>query len=213
MQASTTCITLSLLDISHLEYTLVHAIVEVDGKKMETWLCQSYDFKEMWESKLPLEDYYAMEREMGESPLDFCRKMSWEKNIYDMLMIDFLISNRDRHGANIEVLINRRKKKIPMAPIFDHGLSFVCRCHNAEELQKFDVMKDLRVQSFVGSNSAFENLKMIPKEYLKKKRAIMKEDRFFLFEGLDKIIDVRYLDKIWEMIERRWNYLEDFRNS
>ncbi len=41
--------------------------------------------------------------------------------IYDMLFIDFLILNRDRRGANIEVLLNNRDGSVRIAPLSDQG--------------------------------------------------------------------------------------------
>lgn len=61
-------------------------------------MCRSYDFKEPGESKIPLEDYYDMEKNVNESPLEFCKRMNWDDYIYSMIVVDFLISNRDRHG-------------------------------------------------------------------------------------------------------------------
>ena len=48
--------------------------------------------------------------------------MGWEDYIYQMLVVDYLILNQDRHGANIEVLRNSRKKTVRLAPLFAHGL-------------------------------------------------------------------------------------------
>ena len=59
-----------------------------------------------------------------------------------MLTIDYLILNRDRHGANIEILQNPKKHTIRPAPLFDHGLSLVFSCRTESELKKFDVMGD-----------------------------------------------------------------------
>ena len=42
------------------------------------------------------------------------------------ILTAYLILNRDRHGANIEVLRNSRKKTVRLAPLFDHGLSLLC---------------------------------------------------------------------------------------
>ncbi len=50
--------------------------------------------------------------------------------IYIMLVVDFVILNRDRHGANIEVLRNSRDKTLRLAPLFDHGLSLLFNCTN-----------------------------------------------------------------------------------
>ena len=99
---------LNILGIEHLNYILVHALVNVDGKDFETYLCKSEDFKKAGESKISFEDYYAMEKEGNESPMVFCKRKGWEKNVYEMLLTDYLVLNRDRHGANIEVLRNHR---------------------------------------------------------------------------------------------------------
>lgn len=45
-----------------------------------------------------------------------------------MFLFDYLICNRDRHGANIEVL--QKGENYRLAPIFDNGLSFLFSCYN-----------------------------------------------------------------------------------
>ena len=115
---------MDILGIEHLQYRLIHASVFIDDKKIETYLCESDDFKERNEAKVALEDFYVAEKYEKESPIDFCKRMGWEEYIYGMLVVDFLILNRDRHGANIEVLRDRKTKSLRLAPLFDHGLSF-----------------------------------------------------------------------------------------
>lgn len=204
---------LTILSIPHLTYRLLHADVLVEGKEYVTYLCESDDFKSDNESKVALEDYFAMERRENESPFDFCLRMGWEEEIYAMLVIDFLILNRDRHGANTEVLLDRKKQTIRQAPLFDHGLSFVCRCQRAEELETFDVMSDLKVQAFVGSRSTFENIRLVPKSFLKGLPSITDRDLDKVFAGLEGILEAAWFDKIREMISRRWSYIDSLRNS
>ncbi len=204
---------LSLFKIPHLSYRLLHALVCVDGVDYETYLCESDDFKRPGESKIALEDYYEMERREKEPAFDFCVRMGWEEQILSMLVIDYLILNRDRHGANLEVLIDRNHQTIRLAPLFDHGLSFVCRCLIEKELEDFDVMADLKVQAFIGGSSAADNLALVPKDYLKKLRPVTDQDFAGLFSGLDVVIGEPYLNKIREMIMRRWQFLDDLRNS
>ena len=199
---------LRLLGLPHLEYTLVHALVCVDDKEYETYLCESEDYKLPGETKLSLEDYYAMEKKAGEDPFSFCLRKGWADQIYGMLLIDYIVLNRDRHGANIEVLRSNRSRSERLAPLFDHGLSLVCRCHTVKDLEHFDVMEDKRVQSFIGSGSTLENLKLIPGSYL---TGLPKPDETGLaglFKGLDQILEPAFITTISHMIRERWCSLD-----
>ncbi len=204
---------MDVFGIEHLQYRLIHAGILINDNKIETYLCESDDFKERNEAKVALEDFYISEKKVNESPMDFCKRMGWEEYIYGMLVVDFLISNRDRHGANIEVLRDRKSKSLRLAPLFDQGLSFVCRCHSKEELKDFDVMKDQKVQAFIGGNSTFENIKLIPKRYLKTLSDISDPDINDITSGLEGIMEEDYINKIREMLQRRWKYLDDIRNQ
>lgn len=204
---------LNILGIEHLHYDLIHAEIDVDGQAMDTYLCASRDFKERGEHKIALDAYYQAERVNNETPLAFCIRNGWSEYIYRMLVVDFLILNRDRHGANIEVLRNAQKKTLRLAPIFDHGLSFLFNCYTEEDIERFDVMKDRMVQCFVGSRSVQENLHLIPKEKLPSLNALKESDRSTLLAGLENIIPTSLQDKIWSMIWQRWLYYEDFCNQ
>ena len=204
---------MDVFGIEHLQYRLIHASILINDNKIETYLCESDDFKERNEAKVALEDFYISEKNVNESPMDFCKRMGWEEYIYGMLVVDFLISNRDRHGANLEVLRDRKSKSLRLAPLFDQGLSFVCRCHSKEELKDFDVMKDQKVQAFIGGNSTFENIKLIPKRYLKTLPDISDPDINDITSGLEGIMEEDYINKIREMLQRRWKYLDDIRNQ
>ena len=200
---------LNILEIEHLHYDLIHADIDVDGKEMETYLCASKDFKAHGEHKVALDAYYQAEKLDGETPLQFCTRNGWSDFIYKMLVVDFLILNRDRHGANIEVLRNARKKSLRLAPIFDHGLSLLFNCHTEEEINQFDVMKDRAVQCFVGSRSAQQNLMLIPKDEILALNPLQHTHKAYLLEGLDGIIQQSLQNKIWDMIWQRWEYYEN----
>ena len=204
---------LTALGIEHLHYQLIHADVLVDGKVLDTWVCASENFREKGEDKQALDVYAGNERQDGESALDFCVRMGWGDYIWSMLVVDFLILNRDRHGANIEVLRNKKKKTVRLAPLFDHGLSLLCRCETPEAIEKYDVMADLPVQCYVGSRSAAENLKLIPADKRPALTPLKESDKTVLLEGLDGVIPRNLQEKIWEMIWKRWCYYEDFCHS
>lgn len=145
--------------------------------------------------------------------MQFCERNGWSEFIYQMLVVDYLILNRDRHGANIEVLRNSKKKTIRLAPLFDHGLSFLFRCETPEQISAFDVMADTKVQSYVASQSARENLNLIPYDHFPAFHPLKETDRAILMEGLDNAIPALLQDRIWEMIWRRWQVYEDLRNQ
>ena len=198
---------LTILGIPHLSYQLIHADVSVDGRTHEVYL------KAKSESKTALDAYKELEALPDESALDFCIRMGWEDYVYQMLIVDYLILNRDRHGANIEVLRNSRKKTIRLAPLFDHGLSLLCSCLDDAAAAAFDVMADKPCNNFIGSKSTWDNLRIIPKDKMPKLTPLHESDRRILMEGLDGVLSQTLQDKIWEMIWKRWCAYEDFRHS
>ena len=204
---------LTILGIPHLSYQLIHADILVDGKVYEVYLCASEDFKEKGESKIALDVYKERESYQTESALDFCIRMGWEEYIYQMLVVDYLILNRDRHGANIEVLRNSRKKTLHLAPLFDHGLSLLCRCMDDSQVDTFDVMEDKHCNNYIGSKSTWKNLSLIPADKMPTLKHLRESDREILMEGLDGIISGALQDKIWNMIWKRWCVYEDFCNA
>lgn len=204
---------LDILGIPHLHYQLIHADVSVSEKVYDVYLCASEDFKIRGESKLALDAYWESERQSGETPLAFCLRNGWDTYIYQMLVVDFLILNRDRHGANIEVLRNSRQKTIRLAPLFDHGLSLLFNCTGNESVSAYDVMEDKKVNNYIGSRSTWENLRLIPKEKLPQLNPLKETDKAILMEGLGGVITQALQDKIWEMLWKRWCAYEDFCNS
>lgn len=203
---------LSLLDIPHVSYRLIHADIMIDRKPIRTWLCASENFRQRGEKKIALDIYYELNKKPGETPLDFCLRYGWEEYIWQMLLVDYLILNRDRHGANMEVLENKNAfpARVRLAPLFDHGLSFFCRTPDEEALEKEDVLADKPVQSFVGSHSAWENLKLIPEEKRIVLPGLTQSDLDSLIDGLDGVLGRRWLERSVEMIEKRWKAYEDF---
>ena len=204
---------LTILDIPHLSYQLIHADIILDQKPVRTWLCASRNFRERGERKEALDSFYDSHKLPDESPLDFCIRNGWAEYIYQMLLVDYLILNRDRHGANIEVLINRYRKTVRLAPLFDHGVSFYCRIPDDAELAKEDPMADKPVQCFVGSRSARDNLLLIPRDQFPRIQPLKETDRSSLLDGLDEAVSKYRLDRTWEMIWRRWQAYEALRNQ
>lgn len=204
---------LNYLGIEHLDYDLVHAKVVVDDREHETYFSSSKDFKKLGDSKNTFETYYELEKLKGETVIEFCRRKGWKKKIDEMMLIDFLVLNRDRHGANIEVLKSREEKTVRLAPLFDQGLSLLFNCHNDKEIMDVDVLEDKPVQSFFGGNSTFENLKLMEKENLIPVPFFDENLHKKLYEGLETVVSSIWIDTTWKMLVERRGVYEDFRNS
>lgn len=195
---------LTILGVEHSEYQLIHADVEIEGKLYDTWLCASKDFKDRGETKSALDNYYQANRQENESHYEFCVNNGWQKYIDTMLVVDYLILNRDRHGANIEVLRNGRRHTIRIAPLFDHGLSFLCSCYNDEEIEKFDILADKPSQNFIGSRSTFDNLALVSDKKNVFQSVLRLQDKEALFADLEFALSNMHLEKIWDMLWARW---------
>ena len=90
-------------------------------------------------------------------------------------------------------------------------LSFFCRCENVESVEREDVMADKPVQCFVGSRSAWDNLRIIPLDKFPALTPLRESDLSSLTEGLEQAMDERWLARIREMVWRRWNACENLR--
>lgn len=200
---------LAILRVEHLDYELINAEIEIDGKNYHTYVCASYDFKDRGESKIALDDYYRVNAAQGELPYDFCVRMGWQDHIDTMLAVDYIILNRDRHGANIEVLRNARAHTLRIAPLFDHGLSLLFSCLTDDEAEKFDIMEDKRCQNFIGGYSCYGNLELIADRGKVFGGTLKETDRQILFKGLDDVISPVLAGKIWDMIFTRYKAYEN----
>lgn len=206
------------LNISHLHYDLLHANVRINDKIYETWLTRSSDFKKRGEHKLTFETYYEVKRNSGEDVWPFIVRNGLQEYFYRIFLLDYLICNRDRHGANIEVL--EKKGEYRLAPVFDNGLSLLFSCYNdGEAMEKFDFLKDGPVNNYVGSISLGENLRKIPKSMIEQIKTV-NLDETVLFRGMEQLrspenitaVPTQYWSCIKKMAEERWNHIEKIFN-
>ncbi|WP_165062669.1 type II toxin-antitoxin system HipA family toxin [Adlercreutzia sp. ZJ154] len=194
---------MELLGIPHLQYRLVHALVNVDGAQYETWLNRSRNYRASDERKLALDAFYDLTKKHGESPLELCDRYGWGEQIRQMMLVDFLIANRDRHGANIEVL-RSANGNMRLAPIFDSGLSLVFSCYNDEDkVAAVDPLNDVDANNFIGTRSLQENITRFASS-IKPPNTLTQQGKTFLFKGLNSAISQTHVDKIWEIIWTRW---------
>lgn len=200
---------LTILGVEHLSYELINADIEIEGNIYNTYLCASEDFKKRGESKIALDDYYRTNAKKGESHYDFCVREGWKEYIDRMIAVDYLILNRDRHGANIEVLRNSRAHTLRIAPLFDHGLSLLYSCMSDNDAEQFDIMQDKRCQNFIGGYSCYENLQLIKDKTKIFENKLQESDRDIIFEGMDNILSDIFINKIWNMMYERYKIYEN----
>ncbi len=200
---------MDILGIPHVEYKIIYAWVMIDGKEMKTWISVSTNFRRDNEEKLAYDMFYDLQKRDDESPLEFAIRNGWEIFIYQMMCVDYLIANRDRHGSNLEVLRNIEDGTIRLAPLFDQGVSLLFSSYGDEGLlDKTDVMQDFAVNNYIGSRSLEYNLSLIPDSVDLKINILKQEDKKYILEGIERILTQKHIDKIWEMVWKRWCHFE-----
>ena len=61
---------------------------------------------------------------MGKISMETVKNIpSIESGVVNMLFLDCLMSNRDRHGFNWKIMMNMDAEIVGLAPLFDHGMS------------------------------------------------------------------------------------------
>ncbi len=200
------------LHIPHLEYDLICADVKIDHQHYRTWLTRSADFKKAGEHKLAFETYYEINKNPDEDVWIFIERNQLTQYFYNIFILDYLICNRDRHGANIEVL--EKKGVYHMAPVFDNGLSLLFSCYNdGMAMENFDRLKDGPVNNFAGTMSLTENLKTVPKEMIAAVKTIdLGETIIFrgmetLRQSADTAVPRQYWNCVRDMIGERRDHI------
>ena len=85
------------------------------------------------------------------------------ENLRDMLILDFLTLNEDRHNHNIALLVDSRTKEVELAPIYDNGFSLLY-----DDSNRIDKFKDCSRNAVCNAplyNGVFSNLERLVKKY------------------------------------------------
>lgn len=201
------CIVSDLLDSLGLRHTPYYGLtsdIMLGDKQLRTFVCWSKDFKQPGDSKVSFDSYYELLHHSDESVIDFAKRIDIWHQMEEFLVVDFLIINRDRHGANIE-LLKHADGSIETAPMFDHGLSLLAPLQNrSESVPGFDAMLDREANNFIGEYSLLDNLSYLTRSI--KVNNITPSD---IVSRYSKYLPKVYIDKITEIIEKRYHYLEE----
>lgn len=199
-----------ILGIECVEYRLVPAMVRLNNTEFETVLCESEDYNLRNEGILVFEDLYSSRiRTKGNiSPLDFCREIGIDEDVYRMFVLDYLINNIDRHGRNVDILVDERGN-MRLAPLFDHGLSLFSSKGDADLVDSLDSDQTLS-NSFVGGANLRGNLSLIDTQITL--RELNMRHREAIFNGLDEYISSERIEFLWRCLCRRFEVLQDYIN-
>ena len=210
---------MNVLCVQHVPYRLIHAVVLVNGKQHETWLAESASFRSRGESKTALSRFYDFNHLEGEGRIEFCRRFGWEQDVWKMMLVDYLIANRDRHGGNLEVL-KSADGTVRLAPLFDNGLSLCFSTYSASALHAIDPLQDIVSNNYLGTRSLEENLaRFVPPDLpigrLKPQHenALLQGLAPALDHAVDGISGNGLAQFLWQMTWERWCAYESLRDS
>ena len=188
-----------LLGFDCVVYDLVYATVKIDSKEYTTWLCVSDNYKLPGDNRTTLE--FQMKRTGISDAYVCCSNLGLKSQINSMLLLDYIIDNRDRHAANIEILYNNGNLRL--APIFDCGSSLLApQQYNMELIKNFDYMHNGPVNNCLISvywNDVLCKLKnqiTVP---------FIDLDELFISD-LKYAVDEYIVDKELDMIKCRYDY-------
>ena len=98
--------------------------------------------------------------------------------------------------------------------LFGQGVSLLFSTYGKEQLlEKADVMKDFPVNNYIGAKPLERNLLFIPQNYNLKINPLKKEDREYIFDHIEEVLSEKHINKLWEMIWKRWSHFEQIRNK
>jgi len=198
---------LNKLGLNCINCALVLAKIKINNNIYTTYVSKSENYFKEYNSRTTLENLVDILRTKDNNIDVIINKLGISKQIKEIIIADFITIQRDRHGENIELL--EKDNKYTVAPMFDNGLSFLApypsKITNLNQIVNFEVMNDYPVNNYIGQRSLFGNLKYINKPIPINK--LKPEDRRSIFYNLANTLPKEYLDKIWEIILTRYDFL------
>ena len=200
----------NILGINTLVQVLKEVQVNVRGQRYTTYACKSDNYISREEKRSTFENFYITYRKQGEDIYKFIARCGLNNWFNIMFVLDYIIVNRDRHGANIEVLV-KPDRSLRLAPYFDNGLSFVCTITKdlpdyKDRVRNTNPFQDTPVNNYVGTRSLQSNLDLITEPVRLHK--LKKEHKRNIFYGMHKELGDIYIEKIWQIITYRYMFLK-----
>ena len=193
---------LQKLGFDCVKYIIVYAKVCINGKIFNTYVCKSENFFKGYDSRITLEEFQNLQN-CGVDQL--INKLGIQNDIRKMIIADFLILQRDRHGGNIDLL--EKNGKYRLSPLFDNGLGLLAPYPSSfnMDISKFDVLFDYPVNNYIGTRSLYSNLSYISLPLRVNK--LTRQDKSAIFYNLHDVLPTSYIDKIWQLLTYRYMFL------
>lgn len=176
-----------------LEYKAFLAKVNIADTEYITIVNSSHNFN-------PNGSYIAIEklydRKSEKSTKDFFFEKGYKHQIELMWIFDYIISNMDRHGHNIEVDIRTGK----FAPLFDNGLTHISGASRLDRIS--DCNDSSNVNNFIGSKNLLDNLMEVSITHRVKKIRYIENELKSKLQGL---CTEQEIESIWNFLKTRIN--------
>lgn len=131
-------------------YEICHALISISNKEYTVYLCVSCNYKQHNEHRSTLENLLKLK---GLNTLDLeenfnaCKNEAYFDKLCQMILFDYIVDNRDRHGANIELLLS---DTVRLSPIYDVGYCLLSPMqYDIEKFSKFSPLHDGPVNNFL----------------------------------------------------------------
>lgn len=111
-------------EVPFVEQRLIPVLVSIDGVEYNTYAVCSMDYRHENEKRLSLEQYCSLMGHSNDST-EYLMSSEFGYKLRKFMLLDYIIYNRDRHGANIEVLFDTLKEFYRLVDVFDNGLSLI----------------------------------------------------------------------------------------
>lgn len=195
----------TVLEFPVLKYTGDLAVVHFNNNDYTTFVCCSKNYCKANEVAMPLLTEFQLYKQKYRLPLDYCMQNGLTKYMDYVFLFDYLITNTDRHGGNIEIL-HSNDGTVRIAPIFDNGRCLTAVCgNNLDNILRWQYKENPTVNNFVGSLYLDKNLQYVRQSYKVPKL----DDVAFkhIFYGLRGELREQHIKLLQEAIMYRYNDL------
>lgn len=174
------------------------------------YLCKSKNYKGVGENRVTLETYCTL-NDIDHNNIANLSNKPFFNDLLNMILIDYIINNRDRHGANIELLLSANGERL--SPIYDCGSSLLAPLqYNKERIDSYDILSDGPVNNYLIS-IMWKDVLNVLKSYGVKVPVIdlgqLQYSDLYCAFGSDSYI----LDKEIVMIKERYTHAKEVLNS